>query len=163
MGISVSWTGMRGRTHHCSNWVEGKTFWLGNSSFLRLVGLPLKSSWRMQLLNVDIISISSTLRSPLAWKILRSSNIPNSCYFKGRARKGGTFTDRCCRKKSCRISRKRKGSFHDNHLQPAPPVSAECENTEKRGSLGCSSLGMFGGVGISLGKGPGELSENKII
>lgn len=124
MGISVGWTGTRGRTHHCSNQAEEKTFWLGNSSSLRLLRLPLKSSWRVQLLDVDIISISTTLRSPLAWQIFHSSNIPNSCYFKGRARKGGTFTDRCRRKKSCRISRKRKGSFHDNHLQTN--TTSEC-------------------------------------
>lgn len=136
---------------------------LGKLFLLETFWAAFESSWRVQLLDVDTISIPTTVRSPPAWQILHSSNIPNSCYFKGRARKGGTFTDRCCRKKSCRISRKRKGSFHDNHLQPAPPVSAGCEDTERRGSLGCSSLGVFGGVGFSLGKGPGELQRTKQI
>lgn len=137
VGISVGWTGMRGRTHLLPlGW--GKNLLVRKFFLLETSWAAFESSWRVQLLDVGIISISTTLRSPLAWQILHSSNIPNSCYFKGRARKGGTFTDRCRRQKSCRISRKRKGSFHDNHLQPAPPappVSAECENIGKKSGV----------------------------
>lgn len=49
-------------------------------------------------------------------------------------------------------------------FKPAPPVSAECEKTERKEVVwGAATWVCFGGVGISFGKGAGELSDNKTV